>query len=324
MNKEMDIIMIYMRLMGGLGNQMFQYAYLCMFIKKFPDEDITIDLSSYKKDKLRDFSLGHFRINRNWSYRDVEKEISDRFRGRFFIRKCLDVLMWRADHTKDNYENCTLLYNIKHSLLNAMGIYCHYFSRYRKPVKSFFPSKYIVGMWHSHALIDEVIKDVKKEFVLDEFIGEKNEIIREKIEATNSVCVHVRRGDYLELPKYWVCDEEYYFQAIHKAQELLDEPMFYFFSDDIEWAKEKFGSAGNMFYVDEGNPDYIDFALMSSSRHFIISNSTYSWWASMCGDYAGKKVFAPDKWYADNETKECIYLDDWYLIPSRVTRMRSF
>lgn len=324
MLKGINKDMIYMHLMGGLGNQMFQYAYLRMFTEKFPDENVIVDLHSYKKDKLRDFSLGHFKIYKNWSYRDAEKEISGKFRGRFLIRKLLDILMWWVDYANGNYEVCTCSYNIKYSLLNMMGIYCHYYSRYRKPVKSIFPSKYIVGMWHSHAIISDVLESVKKEFVLDEPIGKKNEIIKMKMDSTNSVCVHVRRGDYIELPQYWVCDEEYYRRAIYEAQKLLNEPVFYFFSDDMKWVKETFGSVHNIFYVEENNPDYIDFALMSSAKHFIISNSTYSWWAAMCGSSSEKKVFAPDKWYAAKETKQCIYLDDWYLIPSRVTRAASF
>lgn len=312
--------MVYLYLMGGLGNQMFQYAYLRHFLKKYPDEKVVIDTSSYNTDQLRDFSLCHFEINQNWSYRDAQDEIKQTFRYRIIFRKILSRLIPGADKVDGDYEECTIPYTIKYSILNYFGIYRHNYSRYMKLKPSMFKTKFIAGMWHSRYIIDDVLEDVKKEFVLTDKLSGYNADFSERMRETNSVCVHVRRGDYLKLPQYWVCDFEYYKTAVNLAKRELDNPTFFFFSDDIEWVKEKFGSGEDYYYMEEKNPDYVDFAVMSSAKHFVISNSTYSWWASECGTYEGKRIYAPDRWYANDITKSCIYGRDWELIPTRVTR----
>lgn len=312
--------MVYLQLTGGLGNQMFQYAYLRHFLKHFPDTEVVVDISSYKSDELRDFALNHFNIDKNWDYKDAKNEINKTFRCRFILRKVLSRLLPAADRANNDFETCTMPYSIKYRLLNMMGLYCHYYSRYMKLHRSFFTTKFISGMWHSHYLIDDVLEEVKKDFVLVEKLSDRNQYFVKKMQETNSVCVHVRRGDYLKIPKYWVCDADYYRNAVSRAKSELENPVFFFFSDDIQWAKETFGSGDNLVYMEEQNSDYVDFSVMSSAKHFIISNSTYSWWASTCGSYEEKRVFAPDRWFADEETKRCIYYNDWTLIPTRGTR----
>jgi hypothetical protein len=93
---------------------------------------------------------------------------------------------------------------------------------------------------------------------------------------------------------------------------------FFVFSnthDDIEWIKEnyKFPEKYDIEYVDLGNSDYEEFELMRNCKNFVISNSTFSWWAAYLSDYEDKCVALPEKWTRkDNCDCSGFYLEDWY------------
>jgi hypothetical protein len=126
------------------------------------------------------------------------------------------------------------------------------------------------------------------------------EDLRAKLRDPNSVAVHVRRKDYLDLAIFQVCDSAYYRKAMHEMRSQLPNARFFIFSDDPEWCHGEFLDA-DQEVIDPpesaANPLY-DLHLMSLASHHIIANSTYSWWAAWLGDKPGQQVIMPDRWYA--------------------------
>lgn len=144
-------------------------------------------------------------------------------------------------------------------------------------------------------------------------LSSKNKDILELIKSSNSVSLHIRRGDYQnpENIKYFgqFCTDEYYNEAINIVKEEVSNPVFFVFSDDIPWLKANMGLE-NAFYVDEnkGSDSWIDMYLMSRCKNNIIANSTFSYWAAMLKETAGIVLY-PKKWYYwDNPD---IFPTDW-------------
>jgi hypothetical protein len=141
----------------------------------------------------------------------------------------------------------------------------------------------------------------------------KQEIINE-IMDTNSVSLHVRRGDYLINPRakqlLVVCDAEYYLKSVEIMSSKVERPHFYIFSDDIKWAKENIIMPFKTTFVGENGPrkSYEDLRLMSLCKHNIIANSSFSWWGAWLNENPNKIVIAPKQWFRSSEkdTKDLI------------------
>jgi len=156
---------------------------------------------------------------------------------------------------------------------------------YQKNLKlnGYFQSeKYFV---HNRNLILDLfsIDDDSKNYIKDKY----DDILNKK-----TCSIHIRRGDYLNLPNHHpVCSLDYY----NKAIEMMDVDLFLIFSDDIEWCKKNF--IGDKFIFIDKNTDYIDIWLMSLCDNNIIANSSFSWWGAWLNKNPDKKVIAPNKWF---------------------------
>ncbi|MBI5078278.1 MAG: alpha-1,2-fucosyltransferase [Candidatus Yonathbacteria bacterium] len=159
---------------------------------------------------------------------------------------------------------------------------------------------YIEGYFQSEKNFLNIKDKVLKEFTFKNeskiFLLEKS-----KIDKVNSVSVHIRRGDYVSDPKinstHGVCSKEYYEQAMSLMRSKVDSPIFYFFSDDIEWVKKEFGEHADFKYVSSPSlEEYEELMLMSSCAHNIIANSSFSWWGAYLNKNPNKIVIAPKKW----------------------------
>ena len=147
----------------------------------------------------------------------------------------------------------------------------------------------------------------------------ENAAMIDELSGCESVCVHVRRGDYLALDFGNVCGYEYYSEAMKHIAGRVKNPVYYFFSnthEDICWLKDNWKFPGfNVKYVDLSNSDYEELRLMYSCRHFIIANSTLSWWGSYLAENPGKIICAPSRWVDDRRTEDTnIYLPCWVII----------
>ena len=134
--------------------------------------------------------------------------------------------------------------------------------------------------------------------------------------ATETVSIHLRRGDYVNLQQYHpVCSPEYYMSAFSYFQD--EDYNFLVFSDDIEYCKQLFGEAENLTYIYTNN-DFVDLCLMSMCDHNIIANSSFSWWGAWLNKNRNKKVIAPRKWFGSaydgiNDTKD-LYCENWIIV----------
>lgn len=150
--------------------------------------------------------------------------------------------------------------------------------------------------------------------------SEKQKDLIEKIERTNSVAIHIRRTDYLDPQNegYNVLSYIYYEKAIMYICSCIDNPYFYVFSDDIEFGKEMLQNYQNAIFVDRsyGNSDVQDFEMMRKCRHFIIANSTFSWWASQMSDNSSKIMISPRTWFLAEVHEQFLnaIMEDYILI----------
>lgn len=157
---------------------------------------------------------------------------------------------------------------------------------------------------------------IRKELTFQEYpLAEDTIRIIDKIQTSNSVAVHVRRGDaYLNSDKFNVCTLSYYESAIELFRQKLDTPKFFFFSDDIDWCVKNFKDRDyNFCALQQSKEDSLnDLNLMSLCQNNIIANSTFSWWGAWLNPNPTKLVAAPNVWFhsAEDPVNE-IVCDEW-------------
>lgn len=146
------------------------------------------------------------------------------------------------------------------------------------------------------------IKDILcKEFTPKHPLLDYNKDFMELIQNSNSVSVNIRRGDYLSgkyKKAFYLCDKDYIMRGIEYMRLHIENPSFFFFSDDIKWVKENIKvNDVPSFYQSSRDPAWETLRLMSNCKHFVISNSTFSWWGQYLCKNEGKLVVSPDRWY---------------------------
>lgn len=194
------------------------------------------------------------------------------------------------------------------------------FFQVRQPV-------YLDGYWQSYQYPKSCETYIRDEFT---FICPPNGLnleLFERIKSSNSVSIHVRRGDYLTNPTFsgvhGFVGIEYYQKSIHQVLERIESPSFFVFSDDIEWAKHNLGINNSVCYVSHntGRSSFQDMQMMSMCEHNIIANSSFSWWAAWLNANPNKVVTAPVNWLANRSVVpnydkfiDSLFPDDWVLI----------
>lgn len=297
--------MIYIKLQGGLGNQMFEYAFAKALALKLNDE-VTIDLSGITNLTHNIYSLDHFNIDAHTIDKyDVEQR-------KKIGMKIVNSLTWRAYNKGGNLAKYKVEKNYQW-LFNMFGIYtCT--DGYVKTYNTLSKDKYLIGFFQSSKYFNEYKDIIKKEFTVKDKVLKQNENILKDILNSNSVCLHIRRGDYTKVVNHLVCDIDYYLKAVNLIKEKVDNPKFYIFSDDINWVKENVNFNTDVNYIEGNNPNYEELRLMYSCKHFIISNSSFSWWASYLSDNKDKVVVAPSRWFNDPTQVSHIFEDYWNII----------
>lgn len=300
--------MIYLQLTGGLGNQLFQYAF-ARALQCRTGEMIAINTYGFLFDPQREYSLSVYRLNPNVTVLG-EKRGKVQWRCTSWINRFLYRLK-KSQGAKNFYRLS------RKGLYFTFDIYC--FHTYAISSRR---NKYVCGTFQT----DRYFRDIR-ETILNELQvrvpvrTELNEWM-DQVKGCESVCVHVRRGDYVTNEKddkiLNICSEEYYRKAMNWMSSQLINPVFYIFSnthDDLKWIKENYHlEQNNIIYVDMENQDYEELLLMSSCKHFIIANSTYSWWAQYIGEFPDKKVAAPSRWFAGDQSADDIYMETWKII----------
>jgi hypothetical protein len=171
---------------------------------------------------------------------------------------------------------------------------------------------YLKGYWQSEKYFEGISKTICKHFSFPPFTDNKNKALLELIVHSNSVSIHIRRGDYLKNNLNWSLDIEYYYRAIDLIKEKVNNPIFYIFSDDMQWAETNI-KVPNCHFINhnKGNDSFRDMQLMSNCKHNIIANSSFSWWGAWLNNNEDKKVIAPNKWLSTMEGTRDIIPDSW-------------
>ncbi len=180
------------------------------------------------------------------------------------------------------------------------------------------------GYWQSEKYFRDIRETILEDFTFTPPLNSRNQKILEKIKKTNSVSVHVRRGDYVMDPKthefHGVCGPDYYQKAVKVVSKKVENPTFYFFSDDIRWVEKNLKTKVENTYVDwnTGEKSFVDMQLMSSCKHHILANSSFSWWGAWLNRNKDKMVVAPKQWFQDPsmDTRDLIP-EGWLTVDSK-------
>ncbi len=279
--------MIVVRLAGGLGNQMFQYA-AGRRLAQHHKVELKLDLSELENCPAgctpRTFQLNTLNISAGIA---SPEEIA----STFCLQETLWGLAWSKLRQVVGFPRATMV----------TERHFHFDPR----VLSAPRQSYLVGYWQSEKYFDEVSDALRREFTCREPLSGENRRVAEAIGACNSVSVHVRRGDYVTNPAssetHGVCGMDYYHPCVEELCRTVPEPHLFLFSDEPEWVEAHFATGLPTTVVGHNGPElaHEDLRLMSLCRHNIIANSSFSWWGAWLNQNHGKIVFAPKKWLRD-------------------------
>jgi hypothetical protein len=266
--------MIIVNLKGGLGNQMFQYACGRALSLRTDDPEFKLNTAGLDKankvgDIHRPYSLSHFNISANIATEEEVRKIANPY-GIF--SKVLRYL-------KSKY-----LYD--------------FYIRFFPAVLSLKGNVYLDGYFQSEKYFSDFKEEIRNDLKPQSISSNAREWTR-SIESNNlAVSIHVRRQDYVGHKSLGgICTKEYYNRAIDYVTQLLVQPQFFIFSDDIEWVKSNLNLPDTVKYVSSKKlADYEELVIMSTCRHNIIANSSFSWWAAWLNNYEDKIVIAPRQW----------------------------
>ena len=261
------MVLSIIKLKGGLGNQMFQYAFYLAMKRKHP-------LTCYL------FDNGESRFCHNGIALDDAFEIETAKKGKWCrrVNRHLPAIVRNACRVEQ--ENA-LQYDAKYLDSNR-------------------PTAVFDGYWQSEKYFSPVAEVVRRAFRFrEEKISDKNKEMAEAFHGLETVSVHIRRGDYLQLTEYHgLCTESYYHDAMDFMRIHHPNATFVFFSDDIPWVKENI-MEDSAVYVDWNveKDSWQDMYLMSQCKHNIIANSSFSWWGAWLNGNPNKSVVAPKQWF---------------------------
>ncbi|MFD0749287.1 alpha-1,2-fucosyltransferase [Mucilaginibacter calamicampi] len=278
--------MIVVKLQGGLGNQLFQYAFGTALAEKYRDT-LKFDLGSYEVGASRKLDILEFRVD----LRAVdEAQYNDFFslKNRMLKKLKLSVLATSQVH----FENSATYYDVHHSASKNI---------------------FYFGYWQSPRYFEAVSKIIHEQFKL------RNDNLplfyRDLLKQNQTVAIHIRRGDYLLAGNAQVhgnLPQEYYERAVDLMQQSVGDSHYLIFSDDLSWVKDNFKIPVKWQMVDDCELNAAQtLALMAACNHQIIANSTFSWWAAWLNTNPQKKVIAPKNWFANGRDATELLMNSW-------------
>ncbi|TDB63467.1 alpha-1,2-fucosyltransferase [Arundinibacter roseus] len=292
--------MIVVKLQGGLGNQLFQYA-TAKAVAMVHQTEVAFDGQFFATSSLqnihtpRQYELNNVGIAfRKPSLLDqisYEMLANTKIAGKF-LRRLRSARIYaenKSNYTSEIFEKTT-------------------------------SNTYLKGFFQSERYFLSIRPILLREILLD---YSEAPTYAEQIMSTQAVSLHIRRGDYISLPAaaqfHGICSLDYYSNAIDYIQSKITNPHIYVFSDEIDWAKNKLKASVPLTFVDHANPvsAHTDLSLMHLCKHHILANSTYSWWGAWLNPSPKKIVIAPKIWFADHSAQE--FTDD--LLPASWIRL---
>jgi hypothetical protein len=281
-------MMVIVRLKGGLGNQFFQYAASYVLSKKLNCE-LKLDISSYDQKSLREFDLKNFDIEKNIAPQSESIKLGAplNFKNRLIKKLRLSSLIF----PQYIQEMESFAYDQRFALIN-------------KPV-------YLDGYWQNLNFFENYREELNCLFTPKVEISKQYLEYLTQIKTTQSVSIHVRKGDYVtDLNTQSIhdtCGLDYYMKAIKHINNEVEKPTYFIFSDDIGWCEENFDFLSSKVFINKTHGALEDFQLMRNCQSNIISNSTFSWWAAWLpgerGDTLDSQVVLPSRWLKNRLTQ---------------------
>lgn len=275
--------MIIVRLFGGLGNQLFQYA-AGRRLSRMHDTTLKLDVSHFQYDKLRSYELEPFSIQQEFATAEEIMELKGT------AKRGLDRIAFSVGQKLRPYYHRSIFREARSGRLDPNIL---------KTCKNV----YLDGYWQSEKYFVNIKDVIRREFVVKYELDDQNREMANKIAGTESVSIHVRRGDYVSdlrtnMP---VCGLDYYERCVKLISKTVSDAHFYVFSDDRDWIVENlpFDHATTFVTHNDVNKGYEDLRLMSMCKHNIIANSSFSWWGAWLNPNVNKIVLAPRKWHKD-------------------------
>ncbi len=277
--------MIIVNLSGGLGNQMFQYA-LGRVLAETNNDNLKLDTSSFDLfnpvDTLRSFELDIFQAETLIASRSEVMRLSD---PNPLICTLNRILRMGVNPYPKGYIRENNSHVFQNNIFKNKG------------------DMFLVGFWQSEKYFKSYSELIRKEFSFRKKPNSRNRLLLKDINNSESVSIHVRRGDYVTNSNankfHGTCSIDYYQKAIAQISTKCKNPKYYIFSDDISWCKKNLKIRSSKLYVDhnKGENSWEDMRLMSMCKHNIIANSSFSWWAAWLNNNPNKTVIAPKNWF---------------------------
>jgi hypothetical protein len=292
--------MIVVKLQGGLGNQMFQYAFGKMLATKYGvplalDLEFLLDRTPRENFVFRNYDLDIFTVSPAIITPEEKNKLLQKPSN--FIQR----------FTKNKYNT-----------------FVEKQFNFDETVMSIGPHTYLDGYFQSEKYFVHFKDEIKKEFTFKQGFSELEKNLYQEIKSKNAICVNFRRADYVNVQAsadmHGVVEMEFYKLAIETIESKVDRPHFYIFSDDIEWCEQYFKLDLPCTFVDyryKGEKFASYFQLMIACKHFIIPNSTFAWWAAWLSETPNTIIITPSRWFA-NEAMQAQATD---IIPERWMKM---
>lgn len=296
--------MIIVKLYGGIGNQMFQYAFARHLTIKHKTT-LKFDISLLNNNTLlenqtpRNVELNNFNI-------DVQ------------IATVTDITKYKLTKATKIWHLIKLCFYNNAKNLYVKEPHFHFYSKALKCSKN----SYLDGYWQSEKYFSDSRAQLLTDFTTQNPLSQKSIELLKQINNSNSISIHVRRGDYISIQSnqnyYHTCTADYYQNAINLVCEKLENPTLFIFSNNEEiWFKQNVVTKYNCVFVSHNlkNDSFQDLILMSKCKHNIIANSSFSWWGAWLNTNSNKIVVAPKKWFKvkNKQTKDLI-CDKWIVI----------
>lgn len=276
--------MIISQVIGGLGNQMFQYAAgRALSLRK--STPLALDVSGFEN-----YGLHHgFELQRVFS---PTCEIASKADVRGVLGWQSPLIMRRIVSRTPFAAFCSQRFIVEP----------HF--QYWPGINNLPKDCYLLGYWQSEKYFADVASQIRADFIFKLPLDGLNVNVVENIGHVNAVSLHVRRGDYANNPKttatHGLCSMDYYLSAIQHVVDRVENPHFFVFSDDIPWVKDNLKINFPCHYIghNQGDESYNDMRLMSLCKHHIIANSSFSWWGAWLNPSLEKIVVSPKRWFA--------------------------
>ena len=281
--------MIVMRIIGGLGNQMFQYA-LGRRLSLEREEPLRLDTTGFATYELHALALDHLAIQAEPATPEEVRQLTEvppRFPENVIPRRWLPRALRRSRRLAPTH------------LVERQGFH------FDPDVLAHPSPLYLDGYWQSERWFAPVADQIRTDFQVPTPLAGRDREVADAIDEGLAVSLHVRRGDYAADAKtratHGLCPISYYEKALAHLDEALGTYRVFVFSDDPAWVAEHLPLPEDRVLVDhnDASTNYEDLRLMSRCHHHIIANSSFSWWGAWLNPREDKIVVAPRQWLGD-------------------------